>query len=236
MQLNISLFPSFFFRPQYSLIEPDGSRRTVDYTADPVNGFNAVVTKNEVEQHLPLVKAAKTVVAPTTIAYTAPTAVAAEPVHTVTYHTAPAKIVSSARLVGPTRYVAAARIVAPSVTYATAAPIRAFSYTTPLKAFVAPKTVAYSAPIKAYAPAAVAYTAPYKTYAPAAVAYTAPYKTYAPAAVAYTHYSHAPLVAAAHPASAAYVSHAPLYSAAYTSPVYSHYPASAAYVSHSIIH
>lgn len=30
---------------QYSLIEPDGTRRTVDYTADPVNGFNAIVSK-----------------------------------------------------------------------------------------------------------------------------------------------------------------------------------------------
>uniref|UniRef100_A0A182WGA7 Uncharacterized protein n=1 Tax=Anopheles minimus TaxID=112268 RepID=A0A182WGA7_9DIPT len=30
---------------QYSLVEPDGTRRTVDYTADPVNGFNAVVSK-----------------------------------------------------------------------------------------------------------------------------------------------------------------------------------------------
>ncbi|XP_047107374.1 cuticle protein 19.8-like [Schistocerca piceifrons] len=29
----------------YSLVEPDGSVRTVDYTADPVNGFNAVVHK-----------------------------------------------------------------------------------------------------------------------------------------------------------------------------------------------
>ena len=27
----------------YSLIEPDGSRRTVTYTADAINGFNAVV-------------------------------------------------------------------------------------------------------------------------------------------------------------------------------------------------
>ena len=27
----------------YSLIEPDGTRRTVEYTADPHNGFNAVV-------------------------------------------------------------------------------------------------------------------------------------------------------------------------------------------------
>ncbi|XP_063234198.1 larval cuticle protein A3A-like [Bacillus rossius redtenbacheri] len=29
----------------YSLTEPDGTRRTVEYTADPVNGFNAVVHK-----------------------------------------------------------------------------------------------------------------------------------------------------------------------------------------------
>ncbi|KAF6215853.1 hypothetical protein GE061_000188 [Apolygus lucorum] len=31
---------------QYSLVEPDGSIRTVDYTADPINGFNAVVSKS----------------------------------------------------------------------------------------------------------------------------------------------------------------------------------------------
>lgn len=31
---------------QYSLVEPDGSVRTVDYTADSVNGFNAVVSKS----------------------------------------------------------------------------------------------------------------------------------------------------------------------------------------------
>lgn len=30
---------------QYSFIEADGTRRIVDYTADPVNGFNAVVRK-----------------------------------------------------------------------------------------------------------------------------------------------------------------------------------------------
>lgn len=36
---------------RYSVIDPDGTRRTVDYTADPVNGFNAVV------QREPLVKA-----------------------------------------------------------------------------------------------------------------------------------------------------------------------------------
>lgn len=40
---------------QYSLIDADGLRRVVDYTADPVNGFNAVVSRE------PLV--AKTIVA-----------------------------------------------------------------------------------------------------------------------------------------------------------------------------
>lgn len=32
-------------RGQYSLNEPDGTRRIVEYTADPVNGFQAVVRK-----------------------------------------------------------------------------------------------------------------------------------------------------------------------------------------------
>ncbi|XP_046398203.1 uncharacterized protein LOC124165009 [Ischnura elegans] len=59
---------------QYSLIESDGTRRTVDYTADPVNGFNAVVHKEPA-----VVKAA--VAAP--VAYHAAPAVAA-------YHAAPA--------------------------------------------------------------------------------------------------------------------------------------------------
>ncbi|KAG8322284.1 hypothetical protein J6590_026538 [Homalodisca vitripennis] len=43
---------------QYSLVEPDGSVRTVDYTADPVNGFNAVVSKSP-GVHPPAVVAAK---------------------------------------------------------------------------------------------------------------------------------------------------------------------------------
>lgn len=32
-------------RGSYSLVEPDGSLRTVTYTADPVSGFNAVVSR-----------------------------------------------------------------------------------------------------------------------------------------------------------------------------------------------
>ncbi|RLU22935.1 hypothetical protein DMN91_005213 [Ooceraea biroi] len=42
----------------YSLLEADGTRRIVDYTADPVNGFNAVVRKE------PAAVAVKAVAAP----------------------------------------------------------------------------------------------------------------------------------------------------------------------------
>lgn len=48
----------------YSLIEPDGSRRTVNYYADPINGFNAVVQKDVPVAAVSPVIAAKTVVAP----------------------------------------------------------------------------------------------------------------------------------------------------------------------------
>ncbi|PSN37960.1 hypothetical protein C0J52_10441 [Blattella germanica] len=50
---------------QYSLVEPDGSIRTVDYTADPVNGFNAVVSKSGPGIHAtPIVKPIAVPVAP----------------------------------------------------------------------------------------------------------------------------------------------------------------------------
>lgn len=38
------------------MVEPDGSVRTVDYTADPVNGFNAVVSKSGPSVHVSPVK------------------------------------------------------------------------------------------------------------------------------------------------------------------------------------
>ncbi|XP_067013170.2 cuticle protein 7-like [Anabrus simplex] len=53
----------------YSLVEPDGTRRTVDYTADPHNGFNAVVHRE------PAVAAVAKVAAP--VAYAAPAYAAA---------------------------------------------------------------------------------------------------------------------------------------------------------------
>ncbi|XP_035780968.1 larval cuticle protein A2B-like isoform X1 [Anopheles albimanus] len=49
-------------RGSYSLVEPDGTLRTVIYTADPVNGFNAVVQRG------PLVPQAVVPVAPAPVA------------------------------------------------------------------------------------------------------------------------------------------------------------------------
>ncbi|KAJ0172239.1 hypothetical protein K1T71_012212 [Dendrolimus kikuchii] len=77
----------------YSVVDPDGTKRTVDYTADPHNGFNAVVRK-EALAHVAKVAAVAPVakvVAP--VAYAAAPVVHSAPV----YHAAPvAKIAYSA--------------------------------------------------------------------------------------------------------------------------------------------
>ncbi|XP_034825377.1 larval/pupal rigid cuticle protein 66-like [Maniola hyperantus] len=59
---------------QYSLLESDGTRRTVDYAADAHNGFNAVVRKDPIIGHAGAAYAAAPVVASS---YAAPIARAA---------------------------------------------------------------------------------------------------------------------------------------------------------------
>uniref|UniRef100_A0A1B0GQG3 Cuticular protein n=1 Tax=Phlebotomus papatasi TaxID=29031 RepID=A0A1B0GQG3_PHLPP len=66
---------------QYSLVEPDGSVRTVDYHADDVNGFNAVVSKSAPAVHA----------APAVVAHAAPAVVAHAPAPVVA-HAAPAVV------------------------------------------------------------------------------------------------------------------------------------------------
>ncbi|PSN37968.1 Cuticle protein [Blattella germanica] len=46
---------------QYSLVEPDGTLRVVDYTADAINGFNAVVSKHGHAVHAAPIHAAPVV-------------------------------------------------------------------------------------------------------------------------------------------------------------------------------
>jgi len=48
----------------YSLIEPDGTRRTVEYTADPHNGFNAVVHREPAVQKAIVAAPARTIASP----------------------------------------------------------------------------------------------------------------------------------------------------------------------------
>lgn len=79
---------------QYTVVDPDGTRRVVDYTADPINGFNAVVSKQ------PLVKA----VAAPVVAAPAPVLAAAR--------VAPAPV-AAPLIASPARYAAAPVAAAP---------------------------------------------------------------------------------------------------------------------------
>nr|CAD7609280.1 unnamed protein product [Timema genevievae] len=70
----------------YSLVEPDGTRRIVDYTADPVNGFNAVVHKEGAAVHAPVAVAH----AAPALSYAARPALAYGAGHGLAYGAAPA--------------------------------------------------------------------------------------------------------------------------------------------------
>ncbi|XP_022131039.2 larval cuticle protein A2B-like [Pieris rapae] len=54
----------------YSVVDPDGHKRTVDYTADPHNGFNAVVRREPIAVKAVAPVVAKVHAAP--VAYSAP--------------------------------------------------------------------------------------------------------------------------------------------------------------------
>ncbi|XP_046399552.1 cuticle protein 21-like [Ischnura elegans] len=57
----------------YNFLEADGTRRVVEYTADPVNGYNAVV-RNEAAGKVAVAKVATPVAYHAPIAYHAPVA------------------------------------------------------------------------------------------------------------------------------------------------------------------
>lgn len=68
-------------RGSYSLIEADGTRRIVEYTADPINGFNAIVSREPVIAAVaaPLRPAALAPIAPASFGPAALTPVAPAP-------------------------------------------------------------------------------------------------------------------------------------------------------------
>lgn len=92
---------------QYSLNDADGYRRIVDYTADPINGFNAVVRREPLVAAVAAAPAA-VVAAPAPVVRAAPLAAAPLAAAPFTYAAAPAPVVAAA----PAPIVKAAPLVA----------------------------------------------------------------------------------------------------------------------------
>lgn len=181
----------------YSLVEPDGTRRVVDYAADSVNGFNAVVRKE------PLVAAAPAVVP-------------------ARFSAAPVPEVPSAAVVAARYAVTASAVTAPAVY---TPPVAARYFTPPVVARYANTplgTLAATPPVAAANPYFARYTAaPYASapvfarYASAGVA-TSPFTRFAPTPDPAARYA-APVAAYGAPVAPAYT--APV-AAAYSTTTY----------------
>nr|XP_026489321.1 larval cuticle protein A3A-like [Vanessa tameamea] len=130
-----------FVKGQYSLVDPDGTKRTVDYTADDVNGFNAAVRKD------PLV---------------ATSVVSATPVVSQTV-AAPAVVASTPAVVDARTVYAASSPVVASNTFApafyTTSPVYSRAYTPTVYTSYAPGLYArYSTPYySSYVPSATVW-------------------------------------------------------------------------------
>ena len=109
----------------YSLVEADGTTRIVDYVADPVNGFNAVVRKEA---------AAAPIVAAAPVAKIAAAPVAKIAAAPVAYAAPVAKIAAPVAYAAPVTKIAAAPLAyaAPVAKFA-AAP---FAYAAPAQALI----------------------------------------------------------------------------------------------------
>ncbi|XP_022124042.2 cuticle protein 19.8-like [Pieris rapae] len=167
---------------QYSLLDADGTKRTVDYTADDVNGFNAVVRKDPAVI-TETVAAPAAVVAPAV----APTVVEAR------VSAAPAVVASAPAVVASAPTVVAS---APAVVAKTVAPT--------YYAAAAPSLVATSsyAP-SVYASAPSVYTSAPSVYASAPSVYASAPSVYTSApgfARTYSYAASAPVVSHAAPA------------------------------------
>ncbi|XP_035782949.1 cuticle protein-like [Anopheles albimanus] len=118
----------------YSLVDADGFKRTVEYTADPHNGFNAVVHREPLAAKTVVAAApvATKVIAQPALAYAAPVA------KTISYAAPVAKTISYAAPVATKTYVSS-----PAISYA--APVAKTYVSSPAVSYAAP--LAYSAPL-----------------------------------------------------------------------------------------
>ncbi|XP_075160656.1 larval cuticle protein A3A-like [Haematobia irritans] len=129
-------------RGEYSLIDADGYKRTVHYTADDANGFNAVV------QREPLVKS----VAVAPVHYAAPAVV--KTVSPVAHYATPAVV----KTLAPVAHYAAPHYEHPVSHYAAPAVVK---HVAPVAHYAAPAVVKTVAPVAHYA--APAHYSSYET-------------------------------------------------------------------------
>ncbi|XP_016935771.4 larval cuticle protein A3A [Drosophila suzukii] len=133
-------------RGEYSLIDADGYKRTVQYTADPINGFNAVVNREPLVKSVAVAPVVKTVAAPVAH-YAAPAAYASYAAPSVAHYAAPAVV----KTVAPVAHYAAPAVVktvAPVAHYAAPAVVKTVA---PVAHYAAPATyTSYAAPAVAY--------------------------------------------------------------------------------------
>ncbi|XP_045459169.1 cuticle protein-like isoform X1 [Melitaea cinxia] len=169
---------------QYSLLDSDGTKRTVDYAADDVNGFNAVVRKDPAVVATPVVAAAPAVstqvvaaapvvsaVAPTVVdarTVAAPAVVATHSYSVPTVYAASAPTVVASHTYTPTVYAATSPAVVAARSYATPAVYAASAPLVSTHALSAPTVYTASAPglisARAFASPYYGYAAPYYGY------------------------------------------------------------------------
>lgn len=185
----------------YSLLEADGSRRTVHYTSDGHSGFNAVVEKSPVNGAVPTVPSFKAD-APA-VTYTAPVVrtYATAPAPALTYGSTIVRTVAGAPAGYYSTPVVRTEAAAPSVAYST--PLVRTIATAPGLSYSASPAVAYAAPKSYYAVSpffskyaaapTFAYSGPIAAAHPAYAGLPIAHAAYADP-VAHANYAGAPLV------------------------------------------
>ncbi|XP_044747342.1 cuticle protein-like isoform X2 [Coccinella septempunctata] len=207
----------------YSLVDSDGTKRTVDYAADAVNGFNAVVRKEPLAQ-----------VAHVETVATAPVVAAAPAVVAARTYAAPAVVTHHSPAVVATRTYAAPAAVSSSYESKTIthnSPVVAHTYAAPAvyaaRTYAAPAVVTHQAPALVAARTYAAPAAVSSSYESKTITHSSPVvaQTYAaPSVVAHT-YAAPSVVAHSYgvPSVVARSYAAPaVVAGTYSSPIYSH--------------
>ncbi|XP_058984609.1 larval cuticle protein A3A-like [Musca domestica] len=140
-----------FVQGQYSLNDADGYSRIVDYTSDPVNGFNAVVRREPLVAAVAVTPVVKAAVAAPVVAAPAPVVKAA--VASPFTYAAAAPVVKAAYTAAPFAYASPAAYAAAPAHFAAyaAAPVVKAAIPAPVVAGPAVVKTSFASPLISYA-------------------------------------------------------------------------------------